>query len=74
MEPMPNTLEPATLRLVNRALEVLKEKVKHDDCPRCDVFDWSVDAIAIDTIPIEGVPAHMQSVPAFTDINTTRPA
>jgi predicted nucleic-acid-binding Zn-ribbon protein len=58
-ESMPNILEPETLKLVNRALEVLKEKVKHDKCPRCDVFDWSVDAIAIDTIPIQGVPAHM---------------
>ncbi len=56
---MPNTLEPAAIKLVNQALEVLKDKVKHNNCPRCDVFDWSVDPIAIDVIPIEGVPAHM---------------
>ena len=55
---MPNTLDPAAIRLVNRALEVLKDKVKHDNCPRCEVFDWSVDPIAIDVIPLEGVPAH----------------
>lgn len=55
---MPNSLDPATLKLVTRALEVLKDKVKHDECPRCGVFDWSVDAIAIDTIPVEGLPAH----------------
>jgi predicted nucleic-acid-binding Zn-ribbon protein len=56
---MPNTLDRETLRLVNQALEVLKGKVKNDNCPRCEVFDWSVDAIAIDTIPIAGVPAHL---------------
>ena len=54
-----NTLEPAAIKLVNQALEVLKGKVKNDKCPRCEVFDWSVDPIAIDVIPIEGVPAHM---------------
>ena len=56
---MSNTLGPAALKLVNQSLEILKDKVKHDACPRCDVFDWSVDPIAIDVIPIEGVPAHM---------------
>ncbi len=58
---MPNQLEPEALKLVNQALSVLQEKVKHDKCPRCDVFDWSVDPIAIDVIPILGVPAHMPS-------------
>jgi predicted nucleic-acid-binding Zn-ribbon protein len=56
---MANTLEPAAIKLVNQALEVLKGKVKNDKCPRCEVFDWSVDPIAIDVTPIEGVPAHM---------------
>jgi predicted nucleic-acid-binding Zn-ribbon protein len=59
MEPMSNPLEPEALKLVNRALEVLTDKVKHDKCPRCDVFDWSVDPIAINVIPIQGIPAHM---------------
>ena len=56
---MANTLEPAAIKLVTRALDVLKEKVKNDKCPRCDVFDWSVDPIAIDVIPIEGLPAQL---------------
>jgi predicted nucleic-acid-binding Zn-ribbon protein len=55
---MPITLEPETLKLVTGALELLKGKVKHDHCPRCEVFDWSVDAIAIDVIPVQGLPAH----------------
>lgn len=56
---MPNPLDPAAIKLINRALEVLKErKVTNDYCPRCGVSDWSVDPVAIGAIPLEGVPAH----------------
>jgi ribosomal protein S27AE len=57
---MPNTLSPEAVKLVNRALEVLKErKVTNDFCPRCGVFDWNVDPIAIGVIPLQSVPAQM---------------
>jgi predicted nucleic-acid-binding Zn-ribbon protein len=58
---MQNSLSPEAIKLVNRALEVLKERnVVHDHCPRCEVFDWTVDPIAIGgVIPIQGVPAQM---------------
>lgn len=49
--------EPETLKLINEALQRLKEKVKHNACPRCDVFDWGVDPVAINMIPLAGVPA-----------------
>lgn len=60
IEPMPNPLDPEAIKLVNKALEVLKErKVTNDYCPRCGVFDWSVDPIAIGVIPLLGIPAHL---------------
>jgi len=56
---MPNTLDPEQLKLVNRALEEMQKRVKNNNCPRCEVFDWTVDPVGIDVIPLEGVPAHM---------------
>jgi predicted nucleic-acid-binding Zn-ribbon protein len=56
---MANTLKPNAIELVNKALEELASRVKNDKCPRCEVFDWSVDPIAIGVIPIEGVPARL---------------
>lgn len=57
-----STLDPEVVRLINQALEVLSTKnIKRDHCPRCDTFDWSVDAVAINVAPLRGIPA---SVPA----------
>ena len=56
---MPDTLGPQAIKLVNSALAVLKDRVKNDKCPRCETFDWSVDPVLINVVPIEGVPAHM---------------
>jgi ribosomal protein S27AE len=54
------SLEPDALRLVERTLEELKRRgVKHDNCPRCEVFDWGVEPVAISVIPLQGVPARM---------------
>lgn len=51
---MPNQLAPRAVTLVNKALEVLKERgVKHDYCPRCEVFDWGVEPVAFNVIPLE---------------------
>lgn len=55
------TIDPEILKLIDKALEVLKTKAKHDYCPRCETFGWSVDAVAINIAPLRGIPA---SVPA----------
>jgi hypothetical protein len=55
-------LDPDAVKLVEAALEKLKErKVTHDYCPRCDTFDWNVDPVAISVIPLRGVPAALPS-------------
>jgi hypothetical protein len=59
---MPNPLDPRAKLLVEKALEVLKTRnVTNDYCPRCETFDWSVDPIAINVIPVLGVPAVLAS-------------
>jgi ribosomal protein S27AE len=51
-------LPPEAVKLVKRALEELeKRNAKNDHCPRCDTFDWNVDAAAINSIPLQGIPA-----------------
>ncbi len=53
-----NQLAPETVKLVERALEELKKRnVKNDYCPRCETFDWNVDAVAITVTPLQGIPA-----------------
>jgi hypothetical protein len=51
-------LDPEAIKLVNQALEVLKNrKVTHDYCPRCETFDWDVEPISIAVTPLRGIPA-----------------
>jgi hypothetical protein len=58
-EQMPE-LDPDAVRLVNEALaELRKRGVKNDYCPRCETFDWDVEPIAINVIPLRGVPAFI---------------
>ncbi|MGO9318938.1 MAG: hypothetical protein ACLPXT_12795 [Terracidiphilus sp.] len=53
-------LNPESEKLVTRALAELKERnVIHNDCPRCDTFDWNVEPIAIGVIPLRGIPASL---------------
>ena len=55
---MPNPLSPQGVKLVDRALEELRKRnVKNDYCPRCETFDWNVEPVAINVIPLEGIPA-----------------
>lgn len=54
-------LAPESLRLIEKGIEELKKKVKHDHCPRCDTFDWNVDAVAITITPLQGIPAAAPS-------------
>lgn len=50
--------DPEVLRLIEQALDALKRKnIKNDYCPRCDTFDWNVDAVAINIAPLRGIPA-----------------
>jgi hypothetical protein len=51
---MPDQLDPLAIKLVEKALAILKERnVTHDHCPRCEVFDWGVEPVAINVIPLE---------------------
>jgi len=51
----PHQLDPSAVKLVNRAIEILKERgVTHDNCPRCETFDWGVVPLALNVIPLEG--------------------
>jgi hypothetical protein len=60
--PPSTTLDPDTIKLVNRALEELKKRgVSQDYCPRCDTRDWNVEPVAINVIPLRGVPAALPS-------------
>lgn len=57
---MPKPLDPEAVKLVTRALEELsKRNVTNDYCPRCATFDWNVDAVAINVIPLQSIPASM---------------
>jgi predicted nucleic-acid-binding Zn-ribbon protein len=59
---MPNPLDPRAKQLVEKALEELKRRhVTNDLCPRCGTSNWSVDPIAINVIPMLGVPASLVS-------------
>jgi hypothetical protein len=52
------TVDEDVIRLVNEALEELKKRgATHDYCPRCSTFDWNVDPVAINVIPLRGIPA-----------------
>lgn len=54
-----NPLEPSAVKLVEIALAELKRRnVTHDLCPRCDTFDWNVEPLAINAIPLRGLPAE----------------
>jgi len=53
-----STLTPQAIELIEVALKELeKRNAKNDHCPRCDTFDWSVDAVAISVTPLQGIPA-----------------
>jgi len=57
-----NTLAPESVKLIERALDELKKRnVKNDYCPRCDTFDWNVDAVAVNVTPLQGIPANVPS-------------
>jgi ribosomal protein S27AE len=57
---MSTPLDPEAVKLVEKALAELKKRnVTHDYCPRCETFDWNVEPIAIDVIPLRGVPATL---------------
>lgn len=59
---MPNPLDPEAVKLVERALEELKKRnVTNDNCPRCETFDWNVEPVAINVIPLRGIPASLPS-------------
>jgi ribosomal protein S27AE len=48
-------LEPDARKLVDDVLaELRKRGVKHDRCPRCEVFDWLVEPVAVEMIPMRG--------------------
>jgi predicted nucleic-acid-binding Zn-ribbon protein len=59
---MSQPLDPEASRLVQKALEVLKQRnVQHGDiCPRCDTFDWDVEPIALNVERLAGIPAHTE--------------
>lgn len=63
---MPSELDPGAVKVVNSALQKLKELHVNDFCPRCSAFDWGVEPIAIQVIPLRGpglpssyYPAHI---------------
>jgi ribosomal protein S27AE len=52
---MPSKLDPQAEKLVERALAELKKRnVVNDYCPRCGAFDWGVEPVAIQVIPLTG--------------------
>jgi hypothetical protein len=67
---MDNPLDPEAVKLVERALEELKKRnVTHDYCPRCETFDWTVEPIAIEVIPLVRSSALPGSyIPAHTSL------
>lgn len=55
-----NPLDPEAVKIVDAALAELKKRgVKHDYCPRCETFDWSVDPVAISVIPLKSIPVGL---------------
>jgi hypothetical protein len=67
---MDNQLDPDAVKLVQRAIAVLKDRrVIHDNCPRCETFDWGVEPIAIEVIPLtKSSTLPMSYYPAHTSL------
>jgi hypothetical protein len=60
MPPTPTETEEA--KRVNDAIQRLQERgaLKDEHCPRCRVFDWHVDFIAIPSVPLPNAGLNLQ--------------
>jgi len=60
--PYPPVDPPDVAQRVNEAIQRLQERgaLRDDHCPRCGVFDWEVDFIAIPSVPLPNAGLNLQ--------------